>query len=55
MDEYRALLKKYIRYMRAVEGTDYIELDKGMFAEEFFTDAEWRELNILSEEINGNR
>lgn len=46
---YKSLLIKYVRYIRSVEGVDFITAcDSRGQSDEEFTDEEWEALNAIS-------
>ncbi len=46
--DYKALLEKYIEYLKDVEGSDFIEDDKLHLTDVRFETEEWAELEQLS-------
>ena len=46
--DYKALLEKYIEYLKDVEGSDFIEDDKLHLTDVRFETEEWEELEQLS-------
>lgn len=49
--DHKALLTKYILFVRLAEGTDFLENDSRLWhMEPIFSDAEWEELQRLKEE-----
>ncbi|MEN3329053.1 MAG: hypothetical protein V7638_3860 [Acidobacteriota bacterium] len=51
MLDYRNLLRKYIEHVQDCEGIDFIEFGQPPGATVRFTDAEWRELQQLTKEV----
>lgn len=56
---YADLLRKYVRYVKDVEGIDFIESGyRGYPGDQTFTEEEWRELirisDAVDDEVNGN-
>jgi hypothetical protein len=51
--DYEIILKKYIRYIKEIEGSDFIENNQtGRHCDVKFSSAEWVELCRLSNLIN---